>query len=178
MKINQLIQTNADIITVLTVKRGDIYKRLDEPSYGSAKLLFGVVTDVLANGERSTVTALEVTAGYNSVEVTEKVFAGEGDVQLYPAALEDFETYRDTMIAAAQRGRTEALKKYQEAEALYRRVQSIQGLDVTEVDTITVAERKAIELADLQEQQRLERAAEDEAKRAAEAAAAEEELGL
>lgn len=153
MKINQVIQTSADIITVLTVKRGDIYKRLDTPSYGSPKLLFGVVTDVLANGETSVVTAVEVTATYADVEISEKVFAGDNDVQLYPADIEDFTAYRTQMIEAAERSRANALKAYEKAEGLYRRVQEIQGLDVTEVDTITLAERKLQELREEQHKQ-------------------------
>lgn len=139
MKINQLVQTNADIVTITTVKRGDVYKRLDEPSYGGPKLLFGVVTDVLANGETSVITALEVTASYDTVEVIEKVFAGGGEVQLYPAQPEEFTEHRARMIEASERSVATKRRELDRAQELYARVRDLVDLEITAAETSTLA---------------------------------------
>lgn len=135
MKINQLVQTNADIITIVSVKRGDVYKRLEQSAYSADKLLFGVVTDVLANGETSVITALEVTAGYADVTIEEKVFAGGGDVQLYPANPEEFIEHRARMFEAAERGVEKARRDLDKAQALYARTRDLLGVEVTAAET-------------------------------------------
>jgi hypothetical protein len=69
-----------------------VYKRLDTPSYGEPRLLFGVVTDILHNGEEAALVAIEfVPPSYGgSIEPVIKTFKGDTDVSIYPAQPEEF----------------------------------------------------------------------------------------
>ena len=55
METKTLIQSTATIIRVTSLEKGNVYKRLEESSYGTgSKLLFGIVTEIMntdmANG--------------------------------------------------------------------------------------------------------------------------------
>jgi hypothetical protein len=92
MKINTVIRPSAEVIQITDVSVGAVYKRLDTPSYGEPRLLFGVVTDILHNGEEAALVAIEfVPPMYGgSIEPVIKTFKGEAEVSIYPAQPDEF----------------------------------------------------------------------------------------
>jgi hypothetical protein len=92
VKINTVIRPSADVIQITEVTVGAVYKRLDTPSYGEPRLLFGVVTDILHNGEDAALVAIEfVPPTYGgSIEPTIRTFKGDSEVAIYPAQPEEF----------------------------------------------------------------------------------------
>jgi hypothetical protein len=92
MKMNTVIRPSAEVIQITEVTVGAVYKRLDTPSYGEPRLLFGVVTDILHNGEEAALVAIEfVPPTYGgSIEPTIRTFKGDADVAIYPAQPEEF----------------------------------------------------------------------------------------
>jgi len=90
MKTATLIQPYAEVVRVTTLRRGDVYKRLEDKSAStyneSDGLVFGVVTDVLDNGEQTAVTAIEVSREtLYETRVKLRTFAGGRDVAIFPA---------------------------------------------------------------------------------------------
>ena len=61
-KISTYVQATADVVRVVSLKPGDVYKRLNE-GYGEPKMNLGIVTAVLNNGERVVADALASYAG-------------------------------------------------------------------------------------------------------------------
>lgn len=94
MKVQSIIQPSATVVRVTEVAKGDVYKRLDTPTYGTEKMVFGVVTDVLHNGEDTGLVAMEFNpVGYGgAVAPTLKVFKGDAEVALFPATVEEYLT--------------------------------------------------------------------------------------
>lgn len=92
MKISTVIRPSAEIIQINEVTVGAVYKRLDTPSYGEPRLLFGVVTDIMHNGEDAALVAIEfVPPSYGgSMEPTIRTFKGDAEVAIYPAQPEEF----------------------------------------------------------------------------------------
>lgn len=92
MQVKTLIQPSAAIVRVTEVAPGNVYKRLDKPSYGDERLVFGVVTDVMNNGEQAVIVALEfVPVGYSTTfTATIRTFNGDGEVALFPATPDEF----------------------------------------------------------------------------------------
>lgn len=105
MQVKTLIKSNANIIRVSEVGTGDVYKRLDKPAYGDERVVYGVVLDVLANGEDAALVTLEfgpVSYGTDPKPII-KTFKGDGDVALFPAALDEYLITLDEVRAAQQK---------------------------------------------------------------------------
>ena len=75
MQTQQFIRGSAEVVRVTALVKGDVYKRLEEATnYSEAKMLYGVVTDVLNNGSEAAIQAVEFTPSYGSVESKIRVF--------------------------------------------------------------------------------------------------------
>lgn len=105
MKISTVIRPTADVIQITEVSVGAVYKRLDTPSYGEPRLLFGVVTDILHNGEESALVAIEfVPPSYGtSIEPVIRTFKGDSEVAIYPAQPEEFSLAMQQSIEKQER---------------------------------------------------------------------------
>jgi hypothetical protein len=98
---------------ITSLRKGDVYKRLNESSYNADdQLVFGVVTDVLNNGDQSAISAIEFAPLYASVEQKLRVFAGGKDIALFPAEPKEVETY---LKDAVERSAAEVESKYRAA---------------------------------------------------------------
>jgi len=102
MEVRNLIKPNAVLVQITEIGRGDVYKRLEKPSYGEPKVVFGSVIDVLNNGEESTLVALEFTPeSYGpTINATVKVFNGQMEVTLFPCTIEEYKESLDLAIAS------------------------------------------------------------------------------
>ena len=82
-KTKNLVKASARIITITELSEGDVYQRLE----GNSDLRYGVVTQVLHNGEDAVIQALEVTEGmyYSGPTAELKTFGTDSDVKIFPA---------------------------------------------------------------------------------------------
>lgn len=84
-----LVQTTAQVITVLDLKRGDVYKRLVKNYADTYEIKMGVVTDVMDNGEDSAITALEFASDYSGTTAKVTVFGTNQDIKIFPATVDE-----------------------------------------------------------------------------------------
>jgi len=92
MEIRNLIRPNATVVQITEIGVGDIYKRLETPSYGDPTVVMGTVTEVLNNGEQASLVTLEFTPeGYGQdYKATVKVFTDKSEVALFPVTVDEF----------------------------------------------------------------------------------------
>ena len=113
MQVQQVIRNSADIVTITNLAPGDVYKRIEESSYGDPVLRFGIVQSVMNNGEDAAVTALEYAPDYTLGATTAvKVFTGTKPVAIFPATPDEVLDHIDGLEKAAE----EALDRATEAE--------------------------------------------------------------
>lgn len=74
------------------MKRGDVYKRIDDTSY-SDKVRFGVVVHLYNNGEKTYIEAIEYKVGYGDIDAERKVISGDADVSIFPATVGEVEEH-------------------------------------------------------------------------------------
>src|SRR5699024_6971065 len=93
METRTLIKDSATVARVTQLEEGDAYRRLiPKTTYQGARMVVGVVTSVLNNGETVAITALEVKEDSNRytadspVEV--KIFEADADLALFPRSEE------------------------------------------------------------------------------------------
>jgi len=112
MKVQTIIRPSAEVVQINEVTIGAVYKRLDTPSYGEPRLLFGVVTDILHNGEEAALVAIEfVPPAYGgSIEPVIRTFKGDSEVAIYPAAPEEFSLAMQQAIEKQEAAVNEARK--------------------------------------------------------------------
>lgn len=137
MQTKTMIAPSAEMIRVVTLKQGDVYKRLVDDTYGASKkkIVVGVVTDVLHNGETAALTSIEVTSSYSSVEVKPMAFGGEDDLTLYPASPKEVEAVMSEVLAVQRRKVETAEKGVEEARAVLRMVEEVTTQALTSAGT-------------------------------------------
>lgn len=138
METSQIVRNSAEVLTITKLSPGDVYKRIEATSYDTS-LRFGVVQDVMNNGEDSAVTAIEYAANYNSVSTTLKVFDGSQPAAIYPATPDEIAAHFDELEKAAVTAVEAAEATMEKAQAQMRQVLTLRdqlhGLTAPEVTT-------------------------------------------
>lgn len=89
MKIQNMMKPSAQVVRIVNLSKGDVYKRVEKSNYSDPKLLLGVVREVLVSEEETTVIGVEYQVTYGKVTVNEKVMTGDTDALIYPATPEE-----------------------------------------------------------------------------------------
>lgn len=103
VNVKSLVQVSADIITVVHLKPGDVYTRLEaDGSY--AQMLYGVVSGVYNNGTDTVITAIEYgkqrySSGFSAAP---HVFRSDERPPIFEADPEEFKVYLAEMQKSAQ----------------------------------------------------------------------------
>jgi len=125
VQVGTLIQSDAKIVRVVSLRAGDVYKRLTLDSYGKGKLSFGVVTDVLQNGSQAAVCAVEYDTSYNTVDAKTVTLSDQEDVSIYPALPMEIESYfleLEEVVARQIETRTRELRDAQRKSEQIRKI--------------------------------------------------------
>lgn len=146
-----LVQASADVITVVTLRKGDVYKRLTN-AYGGANydLSIGIVVDVMHNGTDAVVTALEFGHAYGSAEVKLQTFGTGSDLKLFPADPEEVRAHLGDVQEAAARSVKAAEDALAKAHNVRRQVSSAleqygEPGKLTAAPTVRPGEQAALE---------------------------------
>lgn len=103
VNVKSLVQVSADIITVVHLKPGDVYTRLEaDGSY--AQMLYGVVTAVYNNGTDTVITSIEYgKSRYSSgFSAAPHVFKNDDNPQIFEANPDEFKVYLAEMLKSAE----------------------------------------------------------------------------
>jgi hypothetical protein len=104
MRTETLIKDSAQVVRVVELAPGDVYKRLVKKDYSETyEIKIGIVQDVVSNGERAALTALEFQTGYNTATPKIEVFADDSELNLFVATPAEVETFFDDVRDAARR---------------------------------------------------------------------------
>ncbi len=103
MKTQNVIQASANIIRITQLKKGDVYKRVEEANYGGASIRYGVVIDILNGGEKGFIESIEYTKSYSSIEAVVKVFTGNDDIAIFPTTIEEVNEHLNGCIDSIQK---------------------------------------------------------------------------
>lgn len=124
MRTETLIKDSAQVIRIVELSAGDVYKRLVKETYGETwKIKIGIVQDVISNGERAALTALEFDTGYNTATPKIEVFADESDLHLFTATPAEVESHFTDVRDAARRAVESAQDSLDKAEKIFASVE-------------------------------------------------------
>jgi hypothetical protein len=98
MKVNTLVQHAAEVVTIVTLRQGDVYKRLHKNWGDDYTTWVGVVLSTMSNGEDTVFTTLEFD-GTSRVEY--KTYGNSSEMTLFPCTLDEFVAISDRAMDAA-----------------------------------------------------------------------------
>ena len=90
MQTKQIVQASANVIRIVNLSKGDLYKRFEDSSY-SDKLRYGVVRNIYNDGETTFVESTEYEYKYGEVKANLYIMRGDKDVSIFPATLEELQ---------------------------------------------------------------------------------------
>src|SRR3954470_12502966 len=93
MKTQTIIQASAEVTQITSLKKGNVYKRLEEGSYGGDKIIYGIVIDVLFNGEDAAIQAIEFEPSYSTLDTKLKTLGTKAELKIFPASQEELNVY-------------------------------------------------------------------------------------
>lgn len=120
-KAKNLVKASAQIITITELSAGDVYQRLE----GSSDLRYGVVTQVLHNGEDAVIQSLEMKTDYYGVTPEIKTFGTDSDVKIFPADPLNVRMHLDETARRNDEALVRAEKALDEARVKHRQVGDI-----------------------------------------------------
>ena len=88
MQTKTLIQSSANILRITELQKGNVVKVIDS-SYSDKKINFGVVTDLLNEGEKTFIQILLFEQSYSDVKGKIKIYEGTDNIPLFPATVEE-----------------------------------------------------------------------------------------
>lgn len=136
MKASTLVQASATIVTVVNLKEGDVYKRMEKMYDKTFELKFGVVTSVMSNGEDVGVTAIEFDgAKYSNLTASIKVFGSNSEVSIFAAEPDEVSIHFDKLIefgiADLNAKRAEITKTEEILDQIYKVKHSAENGELT-----------------------------------------------
>lgn len=124
MQVKTLINPSATIVRVAEVRKNDVYKRIEKPSYGDERLVYGKVLDILASDEEAAMVALEfVPVDYSTgIQAVVRTFKGDTEIALFPASIEEYTLHLDQAIEAQEKTVEAAGRDYEAKQRLLYRL--------------------------------------------------------
>tara|TARA_R100001086_G_C11678628_1_gene215031 strand:- start:30 stop:494 length:465 start_codon:yes stop_codon:yes gene_type:complete len=97
MQTKNLIQASANVLKITSLSIGDVVKQVDD-SYSSSDIYYGVVTDLMNDGEKTFVQITRYKQGYGKIDADVKIYKGGVDLNIFPATIKEVKTHLDEAI--------------------------------------------------------------------------------
>lgn len=125
VELKSVVELSAEVTQITKMKKHSVYKRM-EKTYGSSyEIRYGIVLDVLSNGEDTVVEAFEYKVDYSGVSSEKKVFSGDSSLKIFPAEIQDVKEHFETLIESADK---EVQMRIDQLAASRDKLQTIKSL--------------------------------------------------
>ncbi len=126
MNTTALVQATAQVVTITSLKAGDVYKRLQENSYGEKyTMLFGVVQDVMHNGEDAVISAIEFESDYSGTEAKLKTFGTGADLKLFATTPDEVSVHFASLLENTDRAAETAARELAKKQSISELVRAV-----------------------------------------------------
>lgn len=142
MNTTTLVQATAQVVTITSLKAGDVYKRLQENAYGEKyEMLFGIVQDVMHNGEDAVISAIEFESTFSGTDIKLKTFGTSADLKLFATTPDEVRVHFGSLEENATRAVENARRELEKKQDMVRRIRTLAapGNELTAPATTTTA---------------------------------------
>lgn len=124
MQTQSIVQASANVIRIVNLRVGDIYKRYNDSSYDSS-MFYGIVKSIDNNGEKTFIHAVEYKKSYGAMTASMYVIRGDKDVDIFPATLEDFKTEFQSVLTETEKEIEKLEKQITEKKQVIKDTQAL-----------------------------------------------------
>lgn len=111
MQTKNLIQASANVIKITSLVKGDVIKMVEESSYSTPEIYYGVVLDLLNDGDKTFIQIMRYKKGYASIDTDIKTYNGSKDLSIFPATVKEIEEELQSAINQIETSIKEEEKK-------------------------------------------------------------------
>lgn len=119
MQTKTLIQTQANILKITSLKKGDVVKIIEDSSYGSPTVYYCIVIDLMNVGSESYIQVLRYKHEYSSLSCELKLYKGTENLHLFPAKVTDLKDYFSNTVLAMRQKIEEKEKSLREEKVAF-----------------------------------------------------------
>jgi len=130
MITKNLIQAAANVVKITRLSKGDCVK-LIEDGYSTPDIFYGVVIDLLNEGEKCFVQVLRYKKSYSAIDCDIKTYSGDKEVTLFPATVEELEEHFKDAITAIRRDIASAEKSLSDKKLGLQRAEEFVSMEST-----------------------------------------------
>jgi hypothetical protein len=116
METRSVIQASANIVRITQLRIGDVYKRVDDESYGGTKIIYGVVTDLMNDGSNCFIEAIEYNKGYGAVTANVVCHSAKKDLAIFPTSPDEVRKYLSDAIVGMEKSISDKKQEILKAE--------------------------------------------------------------
>lgn len=140
MKTKQIVQASAQVVEITNLQKGDVYKRMEDGRNSSSH--YGVVTDVLNDGEGAFIESVEYKKDWGEVKAEFKVFGGNDDVHFFPVKPQEIEQHFSDMLSSLEEKVEDKQKELGEAKRALKGAKNL--LSDAQTNNLSEPEHKVI----------------------------------
>lgn len=135
MQTQSIVQSSANVVRIVNLRVGDIYKRYSDSSYDNS-CFYGIVKSIDNNGEQTFIHAVEYKKSYGSMDASVYIMRGDKDVAIFPATLEEFQDEFKSVLDSTKKEIEKLEKQIKDKQILLADTQNlIDGTFLTELRT-------------------------------------------
>jgi len=99
MKTKTLIQSEAKILKITSLKKGDVVKMVEEDD-NNIKMTYCIVIDLLNEGSSTYIEFLQYkrNSWSNVIDIENKIYSGTNDLKLFPSSIQELENYFGNLV--------------------------------------------------------------------------------
>lgn len=128
MQTKNLIQMQANVLKVTSLKVGDVIKIIEKEYSDMYKTIYAVVIDMLNNGKETFITVLRYQCGYSKIDASVKTYSGSSDLNIFPATIDEVQKSLSSVVAAIKDKVEEDEKKLiDDKKALSEVIKFVEG---------------------------------------------------
>jgi len=128
MEIKTLIEASADVVRIVKLAEGSVYKRINESNYnGRSNLILGVVQTVMNNGNDGAFTAIEFSADGYTPKAELIAHRNTADLAIFAATPEEVTAHVGELALMTQRKIAAAENELAVAKGLHAAVLALLG---------------------------------------------------
>lgn len=135
MQTQSIVQSSANVIRIVSLRVGDIYKRYSDSSYDNS-CFYGIVKSIDNNGQQTFIHAIEYKKSYSQMEASVYIMRGDKDVSIFPTTLEEFKNEFKSVLDSTSKEIEKLEKQIKDKQILLVDTQKlIDGTFLTELQT-------------------------------------------
>jgi hypothetical protein len=129
--LSSIVRPAAQIVTIVDLAKGSVYKRLENDSASRHRFVFGVVEDIVSDGDTTAISAIEYDGGpYGTPTVKQAIYSATSELTLFPATPDEVRVKFAEMAESQEREIETAERSLVRKREMLEQIRQVGSLDL------------------------------------------------